>query len=495
MNIINLEDVLYAPPLIIESYNGAYLAIDPEFPNWLNTNQYGIDAIRLVNGHKTTRHIIDDLARMWQGSEETVKKDVVRFFSDVLSIGVLAKEPFKYLPFTGRHKYLNYSWLSDLSVCLSTRSDFSIEPGKDSQEFRLSKEDIVGLIDEAIDLGCRSVVFTGGEPFLLDYFPALIKQYGDKGLTLYIVTNGDLISEELISDISSDVNFILSLQGSSAKLNDAMRGSSSFAATIGGLNKLVSAGFSPIVQTIVSESNLSDIIPTAELLINTGVKKIKLNWQRQESFIKKTFTNKKILDTRALLTVLKKLSDTTAGGGVNLLNKEFLNANLYQRGVKMDLCSGGVDSLAVFADGESYPCQWLFGREQFKMGNIHNMPLKEIWINSPALGKLRRNTAQRNHKCYLCYLKYLCGGLAKCYTSCAHISADKLGELIEDDFSCRTFDKIIHQSLRADLKANNMEAFDYPVVFDSISTDAIEPSGLKLFGRNNNVKSFKPFYV
>lgn len=486
--------MLHAPQVIIESYQGAYLVLDPEAPNWVNTNQYGVDAIRMIDGHKSARRIIADLTHSRQGSAEPIKQDLIEFFNKIFEIGLIAKEPFKYLPFTGRYKYLNYTWLNELSICTSTHSDFFSPLFNNNQDLQLNEYKLSYLIEQAIDLGCRSLMFIGGELFLLEFFPALIKKYTNQGLSLTIMTGGDLISDEILADLSPDINIIVNLPGLSAKLNAAIRGSSLFDATIGGLKKLVNTGFNPTAQTMVSNANISDLIPTAELLTDIGVKKIKLNWQRQSEVIKKPDNNRSIIDIRLLLSVLKKLDDDTDASGVNLLNKEFLNDNLYQRGVKTDLCSGGVDSLAVFADGECYPCHWLFGCDQFKLGNINSRPLKEIWHSSVQLNKMRRNTAQKNHKCYLCHLKYLCGGLAKCYASCAHLSAEEFNEFIYDEVSCQAFSKIIYQTLHAPSPADNAPDFDCPVVYDSINNVA-ENSEQNSLNYNKNVKSFKPFCV
>ena len=495
MNDIIVDDVLHAPPFIIEPYKGTYLIIDPEAPNWINVNQYGLDALRMVDGHKTTRRIAVELTHTWQRSEESVTNEIVNFFNDIFKIGILAKEPFRYLPYTGRHKYLDFTDLKDLSISLSTKTVFSGNLNQDNESLRLSEKNALSLIDQAIDLGCCSVIFTGGEPFLLDYFPALIKKYADDGLLIRITTDADLIPDNLLAELSSNINFIVSLQGSSPKLNDAMRGDGSFNAAICGLNKLIDAGFNPIVQITLSSANLNDIVPLAELMASMGVKNIKLNWQRQSHILKDLSKNDNVINTRALLSVLRRLAGVTDMGGINLLNNEFINASLYRRRVKLDLCSGGVDSLAIFADGDSYPCYWLYGREQFKLGSIYDHSLKEIWQDSKELNELRRNSVQKNYKCYLCHLKYFCGGLAKCYTSCAHIMADNFGNCMNDNASCQTFKKIIYHSLRAQTQLNKTAAIDYPMILDSVSGILKKNDDLNSINYSDIVKSYRPFYV
>jgi radical SAM protein with 4Fe4S-binding SPASM domain len=42
-------------------------------------------------------------------------------------------------------------------------------------------------------------------------------------------------------------------------------------------------------------------------------------------------------------------------------------------------CPGGTTKLGIFPDGSVYPCNLLFGKEEYRLGNIHTDPFDTIW--------------------------------------------------------------------------------------------------------------------
>jgi radical SAM protein with 4Fe4S-binding SPASM domain len=72
-------------------------------------------------------------------------------------------------------------------------------------------------------------------------------------------------------------------------------------------------------------------------------------------------------------------------------SKEFLNSNL---------CGACINSCAVSLDGNVCPCpEW----PSYKMGNIYNQKLSEIWYNNPLMSVIRRINKQKNFpECLSC---------------------------------------------------------------------------------------------
>jgi len=67
---------------------------------------------------------------------------------------------------------------------------------KSGKTFELSKNTVIGVIDDIKELGFKRVVFTGGEPTLYEELPALISHASRIGLKTEIMSNGYVIDEQ-----------------------------------------------------------------------------------------------------------------------------------------------------------------------------------------------------------------------------------------------------------------------------------------------------------
>jgi len=65
----------------------------------------------------------------------------------------------------------------------------------------------------------------------------------------------------------------------------------------------------------------------------------------------------------------------------------------------LQLCGAGIDSICLSAKGDLYPCP---GWSDYKVGNLNEINLKQIWQNSEKLKKLRKITLKNFPKCIEC---------------------------------------------------------------------------------------------
>jgi radical SAM protein with 4Fe4S-binding SPASM domain len=92
-------------------------------------------------------------------------------------------------------------------------------------------------------------------------------------------------------------------------------------------------------------------------------------------------------------------------------------------------CSAGHDTLSVGADGTAYPCPFLQG---FPLGNLLDVPLRELWRAAPALGALRGlSKSDFAEPCRSCsYAPELCHGGCRAAAWLTH------GSLLARDPGC-----------------------------------------------------------
>ena len=158
--------------------------------------------------------------------------------------------PGPELPFTG----LDVLWLQVTgTVCnIACRHCFiSCGPSNGSHPVMETRA-VLELLSEARARGVKEYYFTGGEPFLHPDLPTLIAATLTQG-PLTILTNGILIDDAVAARLAAEqakspysLDLRVSLDGTSAAENDAVRGRHTFGKILAGAQALVRAGLNPV---------------------------------------------------------------------------------------------------------------------------------------------------------------------------------------------------------------------------------------------------------
>ncbi len=134
-------------------------------------------------------------------------------------------------------------------------------------------------LDDSVELGVKEYYFTGGEPFMhremLDII-ADAMQYGPAT----VLTNGTLLPQRRVARLAAiaaaspySLEVRVSLDGVDAPSNDAIRGAGAFDRAVGGIERLVAAGFLPIItamQTWPDEAGDRILAAFREVLAGVG---------------------------------------------------------------------------------------------------------------------------------------------------------------------------------------------------------------------------------
>lgn len=121
-------------------------------------------------------------------------------------------------------------------------------PG-DNRLQRITVNDAVPFIDEAVSIGVKQVSFTGGEPFIVKDFINIL-DYASQHRPCLVLTNGTepvIKRIEAISTLANNpfpIHFRISLDYPDVKRHDAGRGPASFYKAIHGMRLLYKSGFS-----------------------------------------------------------------------------------------------------------------------------------------------------------------------------------------------------------------------------------------------------------
>lgn len=104
----------------------------------------------------------------------------------------------------------------------------------------LNTEEVKSLIDQAIDLGIKTIYFTGGEALLRKDIFELVDYASRPGIIVTLNTNGSLITDELAKAIVSSrlSNITFSIDSATQELHDSIRGNAVFGKAVQAIERI-----------------------------------------------------------------------------------------------------------------------------------------------------------------------------------------------------------------------------------------------------------------
>jgi len=135
-------------------------------------------------------------------------------------------------------------------------------PKNDSHPF-MSLEQVRDAVAVAAESGVMEIYFTGGEPFMHPDIKEMIDLCLEVA-PLNILTNGILITPEMAEWLAGrfrtsrySLDMRVSLDGTTAKENDAIRGRKTFEKIIGSIELLWNSGINPVITVTTCHADLA----------------------------------------------------------------------------------------------------------------------------------------------------------------------------------------------------------------------------------------------
>ncbi len=133
----------------------------------------------------------------------------------------------------------------------------SCSPENDSYWF-MTREQVAEALEESVDLGVKEYYFTGGEPFMNRELPGILEDTLELGPAT-VLTNATLLPQrrvDTLAELAAASDYTLemrvSIDGTTPEMNDEIRGEGSFERAMDGVERLVAAGFLPIITCMQS---------------------------------------------------------------------------------------------------------------------------------------------------------------------------------------------------------------------------------------------------
>jgi radical SAM protein with 4Fe4S-binding SPASM domain len=271
-------------------------------------------------------------------------------------------------------------------------------------------------LDDAMHIGLKAALITGGEPLLRKDLKKIFKCIKKNKLKLFLATNSLLINNSNIKFIKSFVDKInISLDGS-PEIHDQIRGKFGAFKTVEKRLILLKLKKIPIsISFTVHDKNYKELPFVMQFCIKN---KFPLNIKR---FINlgRGKKNKIGLSKENYLYVMKFVKNNK-----NRLKISFKDPYSSVCFLNNYGCYAGVHILSIKNNGDV----WICTKVNYPIGNIKKKSLIEIWNTSKILKKLRDRDNLKG-RCGKCHNKLICGG-------CRAAAYAKYKDLFAEDPIC-----------------------------------------------------------
>jgi MoaA/NifB/PqqE/SkfB family radical SAM enzyme/SAM-dependent methyltransferase len=365
--------------------------LDPLAPNWAATDEDGGWVLRQLRAGLTRDEVSYRFAKR-AGVSLRRALELVEAFAD--EVGELAASQVS-TPYRGRAHYLKPDRLREVWLHVTDRCNLAcrhcLVSSGPAGERGLDTEAISSIIRQARELGADTFYLTGGEPLVRPDIMELLRLITvEHGAIAVVLTNGTLLDEELagrLSRLPSGRLFLqVSLDGSCAERNDALRTKGSFERAVRGIRAARAAGLHVTIATVALRRNLDDLPAIAQVARSLGVGHMHLMWQH----VRERGGRLPRASLRKLISAVRDLRAT--GRELTLTVDNFENVRRTVNGdpsIKYDLTNACWDSLALYRDGRVFPSACLVGIESEAAGSVLDSPLRRIWLESEQLARWR----------------------------------------------------------------------------------------------------------
>lgn len=234
-------------------------------------------------------------------------------------------------------------------------------------------------VDVLCNLGCKTIKFTGGEPLFRGDFFKIASYCHKKGIVLELLTNATLIDQKKAQGLKSLITRVgVSIDGSTANINDQIRGVGSFDSILRGIKNLKKQKIPITLFVTLTKINTRDLTNLLNLAKKLEIPEIRIN---DLSLSGKALANEKLLfwssrdKKENLIAVLTKLYKCS---------RAELEIN--------DGCEAHMTSIFLSSEGFIYPCIEVFQKvPENNLGNILDYTPKQLIEDKKRLLKKTKN--------------------------------------------------------------------------------------------------------
>jgi radical SAM protein with 4Fe4S-binding SPASM domain len=323
----------------------------------------------------------------------------------------------------------------------------------------LTLNDYQKLFFELNELNVLRISITGGEPFIREDIFKILSEFDKYNYAKIINTNGILINEYIAEKLTKyNIDRIcVSLDGSSSKVHDKIRGSGTFNKVINTINLLKNKYNLPVSTLFtLNKYNVDDLINCIKLNEKLGLEYMAVMMvcptgrasdggilPTKEQWYPMLYTLSKMIKNNEINLIFKIVPPNEGKtwwqlffpleyyDRIDLLDYWPYNDISLKPNEKRDIsCQAGIKACSIIHNGDVYGCDLMIGIKEFLAGNVKETNFLDIWNNSSVFNRLRTMKFEElNGKCKECP-NYWCGG------GCRSAAYNLTGDICGSDISC-----------------------------------------------------------
>lgn len=437
------------PNCKILDWEGKYLFIDPEAPNWTYVNSTGALILALCDGKNSIKDIASIVSKLVNSNQEAVNKEVAEFVASLANYSFLSLDnSVKTSVYSINIPHPQLIYYNVTNKC-NLKCPFCYIDAGERLGDELNHEEAVKCIDEVASLKPQTLVFSGGEPLMREDLFDLAGYAKEKKLRIVLISNGTLINDRIAERLTIFDAVQISLEGSTSAVHDKLRGAGTFDLVLNSIRLLKKAGVKRvIISPVLTRVNAHDLPNLLDMVTKFRLGKLKLN-----VFVSagRGQSNQELsLSPHIATAIINDLTKTGLKTGKEYLDLLDERTTIFSRFVKKMNCGAGTGVLSIAANGDVYPCH-AFHVPEFKAGTIKNNSLETICRDSLVFAKFREATVDSIEKCKDCYLRYFCGG------GCRAAGYYHKKSLLSPDPMCKFYKSVIEMKMKFELSRNKSE--------------------------------------
>lgn len=269
----------------------------------------------------------------------------------------------------------------------------NVEKRETPKEEAMTTEQIFKLIEEAAEIGIKTISVAGGDPFVRDDIPQIIKKIKAHDIAFFLSTKA-FVSKQTARELKeAGVHFMqVSIDAPTPKLNDFLVNSkNAYTEAIDSIKNLIEQGIRLRTNSIITPHNINELPELIEQLVGLGVESIGIGAYAASMHNSDALRESLLLslkETKQMDEIVKnareKYPDKTISGGAQrdynyMTTKQ--RENWYE---DRSYCSAGRSHFIIHEDGAMTLCEECFMIDELIIGNYKESSLKELW-NSPKI--------------------------------------------------------------------------------------------------------------
>jgi len=287
--------------------------------------------------------------------------------------------------------------------------------------------ELEGVIDQMGEGGTKNLSLFGGEPLCHPDFKRIVERINKYPINISLNTNASLVDSETARWLKAHKisGAVVSFDGSSAAVMDAMRGEGSFEKCLAGIGAMRSEGMSVLLSVTLTKLNHEDARSMALLGRKTGGGAIRFNHVffggNAACFAKELYLSPEEEDRaiEAVWRLREEFGDFVSAESSYLSQKKKLEkVGSYKPArdkIVVGPCGAANGKCAIRPDGWVTPCEIMW---DVKCGNLREDSLSDIWAFSEVMNQFRSSLEidlEDMPECIGCSYQYVCFIGHRCY--------------------------------------------------------------------------------